>query len=46
MEAVSLLFIVIGGFLILSLFLYFIPVALWISAIAARVHIGIGELVG
>lgn len=46
METIGLLFIVIGGFLILSLFLYFIPVALWISAIAARVHIGIGELVG
>ena len=27
-------------------FLYFIPVALWISALAARVHIGIGEMVG
>ena len=46
MEAVVLLLIVVGGFLLLSLFLYFIPVALWISAIAARVHIGIGELVG
>lgn len=46
MEAVILLLIVVGGFLLLSIFLYFIPVALWISAIAARVHIGIGELVG
>ncbi|MGA1198688.1 MAG: flotillin-like protein FloA [Candidatus Latescibacterota bacterium] len=46
MEAVLLLLIVIGGFLLLSIFLYFIPVGLWISAIAARVHIGIGELVG
>jgi uncharacterized protein YqfA (UPF0365 family) len=46
MDTVILLLIVVGGFLLLSLFLYFIPVALWISAIAARVHIGIGELVG
>lgn len=46
MEAIILLLIVVGGFLLLSIFLYFIPVALWISAIAARVHIGIGELVG
>ena len=46
MEAVALLFIVAAGILILSLFFYFIPVGLWISAIASRVHIGIGELVG
>jgi uncharacterized protein YqfA (UPF0365 family) len=46
MEAVLLLLIVIGGFLLLSLFLYFIPVGLWVSAVASRVHIGIGELIG
>jgi uncharacterized protein YqfA (UPF0365 family) len=46
MEAVLLLLIVIGGFLLLSVFLYFIPVGLWVSAIAARVRIGIGELIG
>jgi uncharacterized protein YqfA (UPF0365 family) len=46
MEAVLLLLIIIGGFLLLSIFLYFIPVGLWISAIASHVHIGIGELVG
>jgi len=46
MEAVLLLLIVIGGFLLLSLFLYFIPVGLWVSAIASRVRIGIGELIG
>lgn len=46
MEAVILLLIIIGGFLLLSIFLYFIPVGLWVSAIAARVRIGIGELIG
>jgi len=46
MEAVLLLLIVIGGFLLLSLFLYFIPVGLWVSAVASRVRIGIGELIG
>lgn len=46
METVFLLFIIVAGILVLSLFFYFIPVGLWISAIAARVRIGIGELVG
>jgi uncharacterized protein YqfA (UPF0365 family) len=46
MEAVILLLIIVAGFLLISLFLYFIPVGLWVSAIAARVPIGIGELIG
>lgn len=46
MEAVVLLLIIIAGFLLLSIFLYFIPVGLWVSAIASRVRIGIGELIG
>ena len=46
MDAVFLLLIVVAGILGLSLFFYFIPVGLWISAIAARVRIGIGELIG
>jgi uncharacterized protein YqfA (UPF0365 family) len=46
METVGLLFIVVAGVLVLSLFFYFIPVGLWVSAVAARVSIGIGELIG
>ena len=46
MDTIFLLFMVIAGVLVLSLFFYFIPVGLWISAIAARVRIGIGELIG
>ena len=32
--------------IILALFFSFVPVALWISAMAANVHIGIGTLIG
>lgn len=46
METAGLLFIVVAGVLVLSLFFYFIPVGLWVSAVAARVSIGIGELIG
>ncbi|MDP6775539.1 MAG: flotillin-like protein FloA [Candidatus Latescibacteria bacterium] len=46
MEGLILLLVVAAGVLALFLFFYFIPVALWISAIAARVRIGIGELIG
>ena len=46
MDAIILLLFVVGGILLLSLFFYFIPVGLWISALAARVRIGIIELVG
>lgn len=46
MEFLLLLLLVAAGILLLILFFYFIPVALWISALAARVHIGIGELIG
>ena len=46
MDVIFLLLIVIGAILGLSLFFYFIPVGLWVSALAARVHIGIGELIG
>ncbi|MDA0747423.1 MAG: flotillin-like protein FloA [bacterium] len=46
MEGVLLLVAVAAGVLALMVFVYFIPVGLWISAVAARVHIGIGELIG
>ncbi len=45
-DAVLLLVIVVAVIVVLFLFFYFIPVGLWISALAARVRIGIGELVG
>ena len=46
MDMILFLFIVVAVAILLSLFLYFIPVALWVSALAARVHIGIGEMIG
>ncbi|MFW5972101.1 MAG: flotillin-like protein FloA [Bacillota bacterium] len=45
MSWVSLL-IIIGIFVIAPLFFYFIPVGLWISALAAGVKIGIFNLIG
>ena len=45
-DAVLLLIIVVAVIVALFLFFYFIPFGLWISALAARVRIGIGELVG
>ncbi len=41
-----LMVVVVAAILMLLLFFYFIPVGLWISALAARVRIGIGELIG
>ncbi len=46
MDLIVLLLMVLAGFLLLSVFVYFIPLGLWVSAIAARVHIGMGELIG
>ena len=45
-EGIALLFGVVALVVALFLFFYFIPFGLWISALAARVRIGIGELVG
>ena len=46
MEGVITLLIVAASVLLVFVFIYFIPVGLWVSALAARVRIGIGELVG
>ena len=46
MELALMVLLIAAGVLVLFLFIHFIPVGLWISAIAARVKIGIGELVG
>ncbi|HFE63490.1 MAG TPA: UPF0365 family protein [Caldithrix sp.] len=41
-----LIFLLIGVIIFLILFFYFVPVGLWITALAARVKIGIGSLIG
>jgi uncharacterized protein YqfA (UPF0365 family) len=46
MEGVFFLLVVAVAIVVVLLFLYFIPVGLWISALAARVRIGMGELIG
>ena len=46
MELAVMLLLIAAAVLLLFVFIHFIPVGLWISAIAARVKIGIGELVG
>jgi uncharacterized protein YqfA (UPF0365 family) len=38
--------VLIGGLVLFSLFLYFIPVGLWIEALAAGVRVGLTNLVG
>ena len=40
------LFFVIIGIVIASVFLHFVPIGLWISALAADVHVGIFTLIG
>ena len=45
-DLVVLLIVVAAAIVVLYLFFHFIPLGLWISALASRVHIGIGELVG
>ena len=45
-NAVGLVIVLGGIFLFLSLFLSFVPVALWISALAANVKVSIFNLVG
>lgn len=46
MDGVLLLLIVVVSLIGLFLFLYFIPVGLWITAIFANVKVTIGELIG
>jgi len=43
---ITLAFIFIIGFFLLSLFLYFVPLGLWITAIFSGVRVGIGTLIG
>ena len=46
MEAIPLMFILIGLVAFLILFTYFIPIGLWISAAAAQVYVGLLTLIG
>ncbi len=46
MELAVMVLVIAAAVLILFVFVHFIPIGLWISAIAARVKIGIGELIG
>ena len=46
MEAIPLMFILIGLVAFLVLFTYFIPIGLWISAAAAEVYVGLFTLIG
>lgn len=43
---VSFIFVVVAIVIIVSLFLHFVPLGLWISALAAGVNVGIFTLVG
>jgi uncharacterized protein YqfA (UPF0365 family) len=46
MEGLALIFIVFVGIIGFFLFMYFVPVGLWITAIFAGVKVTIGELIG
>jgi uncharacterized protein YqfA (UPF0365 family) len=46
MEGIALLLIIFLGIIAFFLFMYFVPVGLWITAIFAGVRVTIGELIG
>lgn len=46
MEMAWIIFVVVVALIILTVFLRFFPIGLWISALASGVHISIGTLVG
>ncbi|GGZ40890.1 UPF0365 protein [Echinicola pacifica] len=45
-NSVLILVAAFGGLILLFIFLYFVPVNLWITAVFANVKVGIGELIG
>jgi len=45
-DSAIILIAAFGGLILLFIFLYFVPVNLWITAIFANVKVGIGELIG
>ncbi|MCC9165250.1 flotillin-like protein FloA [Pontibacter harenae] len=45
MENLSLIFLIVGGIILLLIFLYFVPVSLWITALFSGVRVGLAELI-
>ncbi|MCC9136599.1 flotillin-like protein FloA [Pontibacter silvestris] len=45
MENFSLLFLIAGGIVLLIIFLYFVPISLWVTALFSGVKVGLAELV-
>jgi uncharacterized protein YqfA (UPF0365 family) len=45
MENLSVLFLIAGGIILLLIFLYFVPISLWITAQFSNVRVGLAELV-
>ncbi|WP_018476503.1 flotillin-like protein FloA [Pontibacter roseus] len=45
MENFSVLFLIAGGIILLFIFLYFVPISLWITALFSGVKVGLLELV-
>jgi uncharacterized protein YqfA (UPF0365 family) len=45
-EYASLIFVAVAALAFIVLFLYFIPVRLWIAAISSNVPVGLGALIG
>ncbi len=45
MENLSVLFLIAGGIVLLMIFLYFVPISLWITALFSGVRVGLLELV-
>ncbi|MFD2246586.1 flotillin-like protein FloA [Pontibacter ruber] len=45
MENLSVLFLIAGGIILLLIFLYFVPISLWITALFSGVRVGLLELV-
>lgn len=45
MENFSILFLIAGGIILLLIFLYFVPISLWITALFSGVKVGLLELV-
>jgi uncharacterized protein YqfA (UPF0365 family) len=46
MEGLAFIFIIFIGIIAFFMFLYFVPVGLWITAVFANVKVTIGELIG
>ncbi|PRY10998.1 uncharacterized protein YqfA (UPF0365 family) [Pontibacter ummariensis] len=45
MENLSPLFLIAGGIILLIIFLYFVPISLWVTALFSGVKVGLAELV-